>query len=737
MGWVQYMMGFVVIIAPILGYSEMIRRQDDHLSFSPKRHLEDIVFPLFETRIVGKKPRSLEEYGREATVVYRQDIQERLPRSAPDALKFEPGVFIQQSAHGQASPYIRGRTGQQTVILFDGIRLNNSTFRQGPNQYFFTVDSRTVDRIEVLRGGASTIYGTDAIGGIIDAKPIEPIINDEKRFVFSPGLMFRVSSADGEIGGRVQGNASILGHVGWFGGIGYRRVGLLESGGQVLSSITHEPAQVPRFLDDGRTQLGTGFKELTWDSRLVWRIQDIGNIILGIYDYREFDAPRTDQCPPAFAPKDECMRYLEQFRTLAYLSFDGNLGFLARSSRFTLSYQLQHERRIRERPFSSIENGGRDDVHSIGLLGRFESASIKIGKGASMLLRYGADLYMDFVRSQAWMEFTDTKVVVRFSRGQYIDGSTYTWGGGYVQTELELWDKLILRTGARLSVINAHAEQDVESGTNEISKLWPVLVGHGGIEFHPISMLSFLLNVDWSFRAPNLDDMTSRQQTGPGFQFENSNLKPEGALTIEGGVRVRSNRIEAEGWVYRSALYDAIERSPKSTDQCPPSTPQCNASWSRFQLVNLSRPGKIIGAEGYIRLFLPWYLDIAVGLAWAKGDVPNPANPKAMMPISRIPPLNGTGELFFRHPKGLWTGLALRWALKQDRLSIADQSDSRIPVGGTPGFYVLDLRAGYRMGKRLVFGAIFENITDQAYRYHGSSVNGPGRGVIFSMEANL
>ena len=83
---------------------------------------------------------------------------ERLPRSAPDALRNEPGVYVQQSGHGQGSPYIRGRTGQQTLVLFDGIRVNTSMWRQGPNQYFFTVDSRTVHSIEVIRGGASTLY---------------------------------------------------------------------------------------------------------------------------------------------------------------------------------------------------------------------------------------------------------------------------------------------------------------------------------------------------------------------------------------------------------------------------------------------------------------------------------------------------------------------------------------------------------------------------------------------------
>src|SRR5690606_1230083 len=95
------------------------------------------------------------------------------PRSAPDALRSVPGVSVQQTGHGQASPYVRGLTGQQIVHLFDGIRLNNGLYRQGPNQYFFTVDWQSLERIEVVRGSASTRWGSDALGGAILAVPRE------------------------------------------------------------------------------------------------------------------------------------------------------------------------------------------------------------------------------------------------------------------------------------------------------------------------------------------------------------------------------------------------------------------------------------------------------------------------------------------------------------------------------------------------------------------------------------
>jgi outer membrane cobalamin receptor len=105
------------------------------------------------------------EPDRSGSVVTREQLEQRLPRSAPDALQGEPGVYIQQTAHGQGSPYLRGLTGQQTVMFFDDVRVNNATFRQGPNQYFFTIDASSIQQLEVVRGSASTRYGSDALGG--------------------------------------------------------------------------------------------------------------------------------------------------------------------------------------------------------------------------------------------------------------------------------------------------------------------------------------------------------------------------------------------------------------------------------------------------------------------------------------------------------------------------------------------------------------------------------------------
>lgn len=90
-------------------------------------------------------------------------------RTLPDALKYEPGVMLQRTSHGQGSPYIRGFTGYRNLMMVDGIRLNNAVFRDGPNQYWNTVDALALNRIEIVRGPGSMLYGSDAVGGVVQA----------------------------------------------------------------------------------------------------------------------------------------------------------------------------------------------------------------------------------------------------------------------------------------------------------------------------------------------------------------------------------------------------------------------------------------------------------------------------------------------------------------------------------------------------------------------------------------
>ncbi|MEL7129341.1 MAG: TonB-dependent receptor plug domain-containing protein, partial [Pseudomonadota bacterium] len=99
-----------------------------------------------------------------------ETLARTLPRTLPESLEALPGVHIQKTASGHGSPYIRGFTGNRTLAAIDGIRYNNATYRDGPNEYFSHIDTFTLSEVELISGPSSALYGSDAVGGTISLK---------------------------------------------------------------------------------------------------------------------------------------------------------------------------------------------------------------------------------------------------------------------------------------------------------------------------------------------------------------------------------------------------------------------------------------------------------------------------------------------------------------------------------------------------------------------------------------
>ena len=84
-------------------------------------------------------------------VLQQQALREAGARTTPEALAALNGVFVQKTNHGGGSPFVRGLTGNQILVLVDGVRMNNAIFRYGPNQYLNTIDPFTIGQIEVAK----------------------------------------------------------------------------------------------------------------------------------------------------------------------------------------------------------------------------------------------------------------------------------------------------------------------------------------------------------------------------------------------------------------------------------------------------------------------------------------------------------------------------------------------------------------------------------------------------------
>ncbi|HKK18149.1 MAG TPA: Plug domain-containing protein, partial [Opitutales bacterium] len=95
-------------------------------------------------------------------------LDQRVGRTALDRMNYGPGVFVQRTAPNQASPFIRGLTGEQALLMFDGIRLSHAFMRPGPNQYAASIPDTGLSSIDVILGSSSTVNGSDGLSGAMD-----------------------------------------------------------------------------------------------------------------------------------------------------------------------------------------------------------------------------------------------------------------------------------------------------------------------------------------------------------------------------------------------------------------------------------------------------------------------------------------------------------------------------------------------------------------------------------------
>jgi outer membrane receptor protein involved in Fe transport len=729
----------MVLCVVVLVYGKICWAQDKQVTSETSEEQEQLT-----TTTIGHQKQSPILKGRASSSIDQKQIKEEVIRSTPEALSDEVGAYVQQTAHGQGSVYLRGRTGRHTLLLVDGFRLNHALFRQGPNQYLFTIDPLSVNRIDILRGGGSVELGSNALAGSIlvySKRPnIDPYATEMKLNLSLTGLY---ASADLSRGLRGELNAQLNKRWGLYLSIGWLNREELEASGPLpLSPNTPEALalekNVPRFQKNQRLQMGTGYTALSTDT--VSRLKlDKGEWIIAARLFRQYDSPRTDQCPPPEAPETWCLNYDEQFRTHIYSTWQQETtSQLAHKLWLGLSFQRQHERRSNDR--DNYVNIGRDSVNVWALRTHLSSRLWRIGDHL-ISLEYGADSTFEYVSSKSWDTLVRSDITRAKSRGQYIEGSEYKRAGTWSQAKWT-YGPLSLRTGARVSYAHAYAPQDVDTESVSINRSWLGLTLGGGLTWRLSPQWSLLVNLEEGFAPPNLDDLTARQLTGQGYQIENPSLKAESSLTSELGTQYIQSwhkvALKVEFWGFLMRLYDGIERRDAA---CPMSERSCIAARvsTPFTLTNLKAPAHVYGVEHQTSLKLPYQITISEYISYANGKGPSPLSREVgqTRPLSRIPPLNGGLKLRWDSPSKLfYTQLSVRWASAQNDLSFGDEIDHRVPYGGTPKFQVYHAQLGLRDGA-WTLNLNLENLGDTVYRIHGSSVNGAARGLSLFLTHNI
>ncbi|MBM4154680.1 MAG: TonB-dependent receptor [Lentisphaerae bacterium] len=642
----------------------------------------------------------------------------RARRTTPDALQGVPSAMIQKTSQGQGSPFLRGFTGFRTLMLVDGIRLNNSVFRDGPNQYWNTVDPLSLRGMEVVMGPSSVLYGSDAIGGTVNALPVQPPPAG------GPDLTgrayYRYASAEDSHTGRLQAGGRVDDRTGFVVGLTMKDYGDVEGG------------------DEVGDQPHTGYDEWDADAMITRELGDRGMLTLGHQTVRQNDAWRTHRTVHGIDWEglahgtDKVLSY-DQARDLTWATLAAKEpGSFVDDVRLTVFRHSQAEDEYRVKEDDSASRKGFDVV-TWGASLQFESDT-DFGRWV-----YGAEYSRDLVDSTGDRLRADGSVSRRDIQGPVGDDAAYDMLGAYVQDIVPLAaGRLQIIPGVRYTYCRAEAErvQDPVSGdVMSVEGDWDAVVGslRASLALDTEERVVAFAGASQGFRAPNLSDLTRLDIARSGeIETPVTDLDPERFVSLEAGVKLRTGKVSAQAAVYRTLIDDLIVRAPtgRTIDD------------AREVTKRNSGEGWVQGLElaGEYRFLADWSLR-AIG-AYMDGEVDTypTSEPELVRDgMTRLMPL--TAEVAMRwQPAGTrwWAEVAVRGADDADRLSAEDRRDTqRVPPGGTPGYAVGAVRGGVRVLDDTHITLAVENVTGADYRVHGSGVNEPGRNFVVAIDSRF
>ncbi|MCB2211382.1 TonB-dependent receptor [bacterium] len=636
------------------------------------------------------------------------EIRYHQSQSTAEVLRETPGVMIQKTSHGGGHAIVRGLTSNRVLLLVDGIRLNNSTYRLGNHPYLTFVDPLAVDQLDLVRGPGSVLYGSDALGGTINLRTRSAPFSADGLTV-SGEATGGYRSADEEVLG--HGSVSLSSSL-WSlfvnGGYSSRDDLRRGEGGDAVMDPDPPVTQSPTGFDAGYA-MGT-FK---------WRFTDAGLLTLSHQYTERPEVPRYDKYVNG---GDYRWLYSDQTRQLSYASVDSRVGLpWLRSVHGKLSYQLQTEgRSIQGTP----DDDRVDEVDDTGTVGVDLSGEWEAGRFEGA---YGFDLYHDNVSSES-ETITPDGAVTQASRGRYPDGATYTSTGIFAQQQAHLTQALIVQAGLRYSLFSTAFDTPGELPFDSVDLEFNALTASAGLVYQLLPSASVYTSAAQGFRAPNLGDMAKLGESkGTTFEVPNPDLDPEEVVTVELGTRVQSSRLTLDASLFYTSLTNTIAGVPATWNGAD----TVAVAGQTFDVRTRANTGEayIYGVEWGSRVQLPANLQWRATVTYAYGQ-----NTTLDEPFDGIQPLTGYTGLVYMHPsRGLIVEPYVRFALQQDRLSSDDLEDSRIPEGGTPGWYTLNVRSQLRIDEHFTLNLALENLLDRNYRVHASGINAPGRQVVVSL----
>ncbi len=668
------------------------------------------------------------------------------PQTSADLLQNSGKVFVQKSQLGGGSPMIRGFATNRILLSVDGVRMNNAIFRGGNLQNVISIDPFTIKKTEVTFGPGSVIYGSDAIGGVMNFYTQKPHFSYADSLAFSGNVNYRYSSANNENTAHLDFN---LGKKKWasYTSFTYNNFDDLKMGEHGPDSylrnnyvIRQNGTDVLVENDDPKKQVTSGYSQVNLLQKFTYKPSSIWNYDMGLYYSETSNYSRYDRLIRPNSDGDG-LRSAEWYYG-PQKWFMGNFQITQKDKnkfydgvKLTAAYQFFEESR-HDRGFQDPElYSTREKVDALSVNLDFENK--KIG---NLHLYYGAEYVFNKVDSKGSVRNIETEEEAE-TASRYPDGATWQTLAGYINGEYQLKPNLSLLSGIRYSQVWVDAEFDTTFYPfpfDETDIVTGALTGSLGLSWFPRSDLQVTLNGSTGFRAPNIDDIGKIFDSEPGsVVVPNPDLEPEYAYNGELGLRKNFNDVVVlKGAAYYTYLVDALVRRDFSFNG--QTEIEYNGEPSNVQAMQNAAKAYVYGFEFGLEAYFNENLSLISNLTITEGIEEDDDGTDS--PSRHAAPTFGDVHLIWKNQK-LKADVFLNYngEVSNDDLSLSEQSKTYMYASDangnpySPSWYTLNFRSQYQITNALKASVSLENMTNQRYRTYSSGIAAPGTNLILGL----
>lgn len=723
------------------------------MAFAQNEEEQDSVTVMLDELVISanKIPEMKSKLAQQVFTLSAAQIININAQTSADLISSTGTVAIQKSQQGGGSPQLRGFEASRVLLVVDGVRMNNLIYRAGHLQNIITVDNSMLERAEILFGPSSTVYGSDALGGVIHFKTKEVQLSDDSVH-FKANAFIRYSSV----------NEEKTGHVGFniggsrFGGVTsftYSDFNDLKMGkrtnasyGEPFGLRTYYVERLPDNSGDALVtnsdpyvQKFSGYSQYDIMQKFLFKQSGAISHSVNFQYSTSSNIPRYDRLTDQdaatglrnaewyYGPQD-------RFMTVYQLSLQ-DLSKAFDDARLTISYQAIEESRY-DRRFNRPNK--RNQVENIEVWG----ATLDLSRSwPNHQLRYGFDGQFNTVKSTAFNLNATTGE--RSPAGtRYPDGNnSLNHYAIYATHTYDFNTKLVLNEGLRIGLSKLNATFNDKTffpfPFDRVDQKNTYASGNLGLIYRPFTRWKLSTITSTGYRVPNIDDLAKIFDTNAGTSLivPNPDVKPEKTLNVDFGItRYLTPAMRWEVTGYHTWFFDAIVLDRFTFNGQP--VVDYDGIPTRVYANQNKRRAYIRGLSTVLQGDLSASISATATFNYTYGRIK--ADP-ADAPLGHIPP--AFGRVGFRYHKNSLDAEAFvnynGWKRLKNYFRNGEDNEVYATPEGMPSWYTVNLKGTYNVNKYLTLQAGVDNLLDLQYRTFSSGISAPGRNFTFTIRGQL